>query len=88
MIATDFQFGLGDKVKDQITGFKGIVVCRAQWLNCCNTYTVKSVKLKDDGSTLKGETFDEPQLELIKLAVIEPKRETGGPARAIERPHS
>ena len=32
---------LGDEVKDTITGFKGIVVARTEWLNGCARVTVQ-----------------------------------------------
>ncbi len=81
----DFKFNLGDKVKDQITGFEGVVVCRSQWLNCCNTYTVKPVELKD-GVPQEAVYFDEPQLDLVVEKLHKENRETGGPEREVKRP--
>lgn len=80
----EFKFGLGDEVKDEITGFKGIITCRTQWLNNCNTYGVQLTKLKD-GETRKREGFDEPQLELVKAKVHKESRKTGGPEKAIHK---
>ena len=40
-----FKFNLGDRVRDEITGFEGVVVVRSQWLNNCNTYGVQPTKL-------------------------------------------
>lgn len=78
----DFKFNLGDKVKDTITGFKGIVTLRSQWLNACNTYGVQSQELKD-GIPKERSHFDEPQLELIKEEIVPASRETGGPERPV-----
>ena len=78
----DFKFSTGDRVKDRITGFVGIVTCRTQWLNNCNTYGVQPTELKD-GAPQKKEGFDEPQLELVEEKVHEESRKTGGPEREI-----
>lgn len=67
---SEFKFNLGDEVKDEITGFKGIVICRSQWINNCNTYSVQSKSLKD-GIPQKSQYFDEPQLELLKAKQVE-----------------
>ena len=78
-----FKFGLGDRVRDTITGFVGIVTCRSQWLNNCNTYGVQPTALKD-GAPQDRQAFDEPQMELVEEKVAESHRSTGGPARKVE----
>lgn len=78
----EFKFNLGDKVKDQITGFEGIVTLRSQWLNNCNTYGVQPVALKD-GSPQERCHFDEPQLVLVEEKVAPSSRKTGGPERHV-----
>lgn len=75
-----FQFDCGDVVRDKITGFKGVVIGRSQWLSNYNTYSVKPQTLKD-GATLKSEGFDEPQLELVEAATLPKHQSTGGPER-------
>ena len=40
---------LGDLVKDKVTGFTGIVICRAVWLNGCARLTVQPQKVGKDG---------------------------------------
>lgn len=80
----DFKFGLGSEVKDAITGFKGVVVYRSQWIHGCNVYGVMPRELKD-GSPMKREQFDEPQLELVEEKVIEESRHTGGPEKVIDQ---
>ena len=52
---------LGNKVKDNITGFAGVVVARAEYLNGCISIQVQSTKLKD-GLPLEAEWFDEQRL--------------------------
>lgn len=62
---------LGEKVKDNITGFEGIAIGRAEYLNGCVSIEVQSTKLKD-GMPI-SEWFDEQRLS------IESKATTGGP---------
>ena len=78
----EFKFNLGDKVRDKITGFQGILVCRSQWLHNCNTYGIQPQEMKD-GKPLDRHFFDEPQLEVVEEKVVEPKRNTGGPEKFI-----
>lgn len=78
----EFKFNLGDKVRDTITGFTGIVTLRSQWLNNCNTYGVQPTALKD-GAPQERQHFDEPQLELLDEKVVTESRITGGPERHV-----
>ena len=81
----NFKFNLGSEVEDILTGFKGIVTCRSQYLHNCNTYAVKPTGLKDDGDTKEASWFDEPQLKLTKSDVFEPYQKTGGPTDTPKR---
>lgn len=78
----EFKFNLGDKVRDEITGFDGIVVFRCQWLNNCNTYGVQPTTLKD-GVPQERQSFDEPQLSVVLENVVTGSRKTGGPERHV-----
>ena len=80
-----FKLELGAEVECKITGFKGIIISRTQWLHNCSTYQVKPQKLDKDGETLQSEAFDEPQLKLIKPSVIKATHKTGGPERTVSR---
>ncbi len=78
----DFKFSNGQKVKDLVTGMKGIIDCAALWLNGCKRYSVQPPMKK--GETEKPESWwiDEQQLELIDEGLnkkIKP-RNTGGPS--------
>lgn len=80
---------LGDKVRDVVTGFKGVVVARTEWLNGCVRVTVQP-KMKKDGVCPEGAAFDEPQLEILQRAntppeVKEQRLETGGPRPDVHR---
>jgi hypothetical protein len=78
----DFKFDLGDKLKDKITGFSGVVIYRSQWLSNCNTYGLKPTILKDS-KPMDTEQFDEPLLTLMEKKVHEENRDTGGPTEKI-----
>ena len=77
--------GLGDRVKDPVSGFQGIVTCVSSYLNGCIRVGVAPEKLKDDGQTQDDHYFDVAQMKLLKAAVHIPvsvKTEPpGGPAR-------
>lgn len=76
-----FKYGLGDQVKDRVTGFTGIITCRIEWLNGCLRYGVQPQELKD-GKRIDDAAFDEGDLVLIearKVAPYEVPKMTGGP---------
>jgi len=52
---------LGDHVKDKLTGFEGIAVARAEYLNGCISVSVQSTALHD-GIPVEAQWFDEQQL--------------------------
>ena len=77
-------FKLGDRVQDKITGFKGIVIARTEWLHNCNRYYFQPEELDKDGQAVKPREFDEPDLKLLAKDPLKYKREygaamTGGP---------
>lgn len=63
-----FKFNNGDKVRDDITKYTGVVVSRSEWLNGCIRYIVQPDKLNKDGGIDEGYVFDEQQLTLVKAA--------------------
>jgi hypothetical protein len=71
---------LGDKVKDKVSGFNGVVVSKTKYLNGCCRVGVKPQSL-EKGSTIDEEWFDVGQLEIVdKKAVSVVPKDTGGPA--------
>lgn len=86
--------GLGDRVKDPVTGFVGIITCTTTWLNGCIRFGVQQEKLGKDGKAQESVYFDQTQLVLVKAGVHTPmvlvagpapkpeaRRSSGGPAR-------
>jgi hypothetical protein len=68
---SDYLFALGDRVKDRITGFEGIVVSRIDSLQGCNRYAVQPETL-EGGKMLEAYYIDEQGLELTAKNVHTP----------------
>lgn len=60
---------LGDRAKDKITGFKGIVIGITAWLYNCDRLVIQPEAIKD-GKPIDEATFDADQCALVKKAVI------------------
>lgn len=75
---------LGDIAADKITGFEGVVIGDTKWLHGCRRLTLQPKKMHD-GKPVDATSFDEPQLKLVKKAVVETTAETGGPAPEPKR---
>ncbi len=60
-----FKFELGERVKDVVTGFVGVIMSRAEFLTGCAQYGVTSTKLDKDGKRHEWEYFDENRLVLF-----------------------
>jgi len=83
---------LGDLARDMITGFKGVVIARTEWLNGCARLSLQPRELDKEKRVIMSETFDETQLELveeeaIKLPGSRTKKAvtTGGPRPNLEK---
>lgn len=74
------QIRLGDRVKDKITGFTGIVTATHQFLTGCDRCTVQPEKMVE-GKVVDALWFDTQQLVLMKKEVIALDNATtpGGP---------
>jgi len=74
-----FKFENGDEVKDGVSGYKGIIRARADYLTGCNRYGVQGQKMKDN-KPCEWVWFDEMELTLIKSKKVSySKMNTGGP---------
>lgn len=74
------RIALGSKVKDKVTGLKGMVVSRHEYLNGCWRYGVQPT-LDKDGKIPDAYYIDEMQLEVVEepKAVKKGSEKTGGP---------
>jgi hypothetical protein len=80
---------LGDRVKDRMTGFEGIVVCHSQWITGCARLTVQPTDLHD-GKRRDTECFDEPQLMVVEKGAfkLNVASDPGGPRPEPRRPET
>lgn len=84
MPKSDVKIDLGDLARDRITGYKGIVVAKTEWLNGCVRVTLQAQKL-DAGKVPQTESFDVEQVEVLKVAEFKPSTPSGGPMPTIKR---
>lgn len=81
---------LGDRVKDKITGFTGIIIAKTSYLQGCDRVAVKSEALHE-GKPIDSHHFDEMEVEVIDTEVVArveyapPMVATGGPRLAPDR---
>lgn len=77
-----FKHELGIEVEDIITGFKGLIICRTEWLTGCPRYSVQP-KMGKDGKIEEARSFDENQLKVtgkgVKIEQSTEQRKNGGP---------
>lgn len=60
---------IGDQVKDEISGVKGIIVAQHDYLYGCHRSRVQPAGMKD-GKPIEQSTFDTAQLKLITAGVV------------------
>lgn len=70
---TTFIFNMGDRVKDVISGFEGVVIGRFEYWTGCNHYGVEAAATKD--SKTPYENLDEQRLELVEAGAVKLARE-------------
>lgn len=77
---------LGQKAKDKITGFEGILTGRAQYLYGCDQYVITPPAI--EGKCGNGEWFDEGRIEITGAGVAPASVQVakpGGPNRDCPR---
>ena len=67
------QYKLGDRVKDEITGFEGIVVCVVKHYKSSLRIGLAPEEPTDDNEKPEEEWFDADRLELVESNIVEPK---------------
>ena len=83
-----FKFKCGDKVKNIINDFEGVVTKRQQWLNGCIEYTIEGKIIKSDlhGLIAKENNYWEQELEIVKnkkAVKVKGKKRSGGPSETF-----
>ena len=72
---------LGERVKDIVNGFTGIVTVRHEYLNGCIQYTVEP-SVGEDNKYIEPLRIDEEQLEKVDDGILKSKKKpkkVGGP---------
>lgn len=77
---TTFIFDMGDRVRDVVNGYEGVIIGRFEYWTGCNHYGVEAATT-DGGSKVPYESVDEQRLELVKAAAVTlPRRYADKPA--------
>lgn len=76
---------LGDKVRDTVTGFEGVVIALSHWMSGEIRVSVQPRELKEDGTLQSSKIFAQGFLEIsnkgeVEAPVFKKKEKTGGPA--------
>lgn len=81
MSNVDFKFGLGEVVRDKVTGFTGVVMSQTKYFTGCKHYGLQSKDLTTDGKVREWEYLDESRLEATGEAKVidEPVKSTSAP---------
>lgn len=75
---------LGDKARDQISGFTGTVVAITEWLNGCRRITIQPSALHE-GKPVEVSTFDAEQIAKVEEGPALSPTRSGGPSIAPVR---
>lgn len=68
---------LGDKVKDTITGYEGVVMAVAFHIHGCKRVLVEPIKLGKDGLLADNAWWmDEPRVKVVKKGFVKPTGQT------------
>lgn len=76
------EFELGCEVKDLVSGWKGIITARCEFLNGCIQFGIRKKALKNETELKNTEFIDSAQLEYVGPGMLKKKktpRKTGGP---------
>lgn len=88
MNKSPFLFNLGDEVIETVTGYKGFIIYRVEYLTGCNQYGLQP-PMKKDGTVPDARQVDENRLKLTgkkySLPAQKPiKVAPGGPNNIIQ----
>lgn len=82
---TGFLHPLGKEATDVVSGFKGIITGRAEYIAGCRQY-VLTPKAKEDGTGSEGRWIDEERLTITGDGVTLAPTPKGGPAPGESAP--
>ena len=80
---------LGNRARDTMTGFEGVVVARTDWLYGCTRIGIEPTTLDKEGNPKDERWFDEQRVEVVKKTAPKVSKDnsatTGGPQRDPRR---
>lgn len=83
---------LGDKAKDKVSGYSGVVTGITEWMNGCRRFLLSPQAHKKGETPKEGYWVDEQQAQLVKRGVVrtafaksKEKKRPGGPTPAPTR---
>ena len=79
----EIKFGM--EGKDKVTGFKGIIAGRTEYLYGCEQILI-TPKCKEDGSFEQGRWFDAPRIDVIGNGISPEEVRTENPGGDIQAP--
>lgn len=82
-----FEYELGSKVKDSITGLPGVVTARIEYISGCLQYEITPTKLKD-GAPLPVHWIDEARVVVLKPPKAASKKDTHATRSGGSQSHS
>ena len=74
----DKRLKLGVKAKSTVTGFKGILTAKVEYLNGCVQFCIKP-PIDKDGKEQDGVYYDIQEIEYVGKGINRRAKETGGP---------
>ena len=83
---TKFKHNVGNKAKDRLTNYKGIIVSRTEWITGCNTYGIQAT-IKE-GIIPDPQNVDEDSIKILQggLSLKSKKiKEPGGPKNSYPK---
>ena len=83
-MSVQFEFELGQVLKDGVTGCTGVVMARAEYFTGCIHYALQSRKLDDKGTPLEWNWFDGSRLSATGQRVV--LRKVDSPRKARSGP--
>lgn len=81
MQAISFKFNMGDRVKDIVSGYTGVILAMTYYSTGCRHYGIAPEKTGKDGNIREYEWLDESRLVLVKSARERKRKPTGGPGQ-------
>ena len=75
----------GDRVRDTVSGFEGICICRSEYVSGCARVGLQPAST--DGKLPEAMYFDEPMCEVITPAAVKAKPTDNGGPRDVPKQH-